>query len=313
MRGRRVLVVGDLMLDEFLWGRVARLSPEAPVPVVAVDRHSYHAGGAGNVAANVRALGGLSTLLAVVGRDAAAERLLDQLGSAGIEPQLASADGSRPTTLKTRIIAHHQQVVRADRESSEPIPRALEDELLGRLRRALPGAHALVVSDYQKGVVTPRVMRALVAAARRRRLPLLVDPKVRHFRLYRGADVVTPNQLEAEQATGIRIRSQADLAAAGARMLRQLRCRAVLVTRGEHGMTLFQRRARPLHIAASAREIYDVTGAGDTVIATLALALAARAPLPLAAALANRAAGVVVAKLGTATVAPDELLAALRR
>jgi D-beta-D-heptose 7-phosphate kinase/D-beta-D-heptose 1-phosphate adenosyltransferase len=156
-------------------------------------------------------------------------------------------------------------------------------------------------------------MRALVAGARRRRLPLLVDPKVRHFRLYRGADVVTPNQHEAEQATGIRVRSQADLLAAGARILSLLRCRAVLVTRGEHGMTLFQRGARALQIDATAREIFDVTGAGDTVIATLALALAARAPLPVAAALANHAAGVVVGKLGTASVAPDELLAALRR
>jgi D-beta-D-heptose 7-phosphate kinase/D-beta-D-heptose 1-phosphate adenosyltransferase len=313
MSRRRVLVVGDVMLDEFLWGKVARISPEAPVPVVEVQRQSYHAGGAGNVAVNVRALGGAATLLAVVGRDAAAETLHERLAAAGIETSLASADGGRPTTVKTRIIAHQQQIVRADREQSEPIPRALEDELLRRFRKALPQAHALVVSDYQKGVVTPRVMRALVAGARRRRLPLLVDPKVRHFKLYRGADLITPNQQEAEQATGIRIRSQADLAAAGARILRQLRCRAVLVTRGEHGMALFQRGARPLQIDATAREIFDVTGAGDTVIATLALALAARAPLPLAARLANHAAGVVVGKLGTASVAPDELLAALRR
>jgi D-beta-D-heptose 7-phosphate kinase/D-beta-D-heptose 1-phosphate adenosyltransferase len=311
MAGRRVLVVGDLMLDEFLWGSVARISPEAPVPVVAVERHSDHAGGAGNVAANVRALGGAATLLAVVGKDAAAERLQEQLASAGIEASLASADGERPTTVKTRIIAHQQQVVRADREKSDPIPRALEDDLLARLSHALPGTHALVVSDYRKGVVTPRVMRALVRAARARRLPLLVDPKVQQLRLYRGCDVVTPNQLEAEQATGIRIRGARELAAAGARILSLLGCRAALVTRGEHGMTLFQRGRRPLQIDASAREIYDVTGAGDTVIATLALALAARAPLPLAAALANHAAGVVVGKLGTATVAPDELLAAL--
>lgn len=312
MVGRHVLVVGDVMLDEFLWGKVARISPEAPVPVVEVDRTSFHAGGAGNVAANVRALGGEATLLSVVGQDAAADRLRDELQAAGIDASLAASDGGRPTTVKTRIIAHHQQVVRADREKSEPIPRALEDDLLERVRRALPAAQALVVSDYQKGVVTPRVMRALLAAARRRGLPLLVDPKLPHFGLYRGADLVTPNQLEAEQATGIKIRSREDLSAVGAKLLALLRCRAALVTRGEHGMTLFERGKRPLHIAASAREIYDVTGAGDTVIATIALALAARAPLALAAALANQAASVVVGKLGTATAAPDELLEALR-
>jgi len=312
LQGRHVVVVGDVMLDEFLWGRVARISPEAPVPVVEVDRHSFHAGGAGNVAANVRALGGAVTLLAVVGQDAAAARLRDELQAAGISSSLAAAGGGRPTTVKTRIIAHHQQVVRADRERSEPIPRALEDDLLERVQSALPAAQALVVSDYQKGVVTPRVMRALLGAARRRRLPLLVDPKVRNFALYRGADLVTPNQLEAEQATGIKIRSRQDLAAVGARLLQLLRCRAALVTRGEHGMALFERGKRPLHIAATAREIYDVTGAGDTVIATIALALAARAPLAQAAALANLAASVVVGKLGTATVTPDELLAALR-
>ena len=312
MIGRRVLVVGDLMLDEFHWGRAARLSPEAPVPVVLIERQSFHLGGAGNVAANVRALGGLATLVAVVGQDAAASRLRDELQAAGIESSLAASDSGRPTTVKTRIIAQHQQVVRADRERSDAISRPLEHDLLERVRLALPAAHALVVSDYQKGVVTPRVMRALLAAARRRRLPLLVDPKVRNFGLYRGASLVTPNQLEAEQATGMKVRSPADLHGVGAKILKLLRCQAALVTRGEQGMTLFERGKAPLDIAAAAREVYDVTGAGDTVIATLALGLAAGVPLPEAAALANLAASVVVSKLGTATATPDEVLAALR-
>jgi D-beta-D-heptose 7-phosphate kinase/D-beta-D-heptose 1-phosphate adenosyltransferase len=311
MRGQRVLVLGDLMLDEFLWGKVARISPEAPVPVVEVERQSYHLGGAGNVASNLRSLGGEAVVAAVVGRDAAAETLRHALRAAGVESALAEADSGRPTTVKTRIVAHHQQVVRADREQADDVPAALEREILGRVRAALPGCRALVVSDYQKGVVTPRLMASVLSLARRRRVPVLVDPKVRHFALYRGVAVVTPNQLEAEQATGVRIRAGADVRAAGERILAMLRCGAVLITRGEHGMALFERARRPVHIPTAAREVFDVTGAGDTVIATLALAVCAGARLPEAAALANHAAGVVVGKLGTATASAEELLAAV--
>ena len=311
MRGRRVLVLGDVMLDEFLWGRVARISPEAPVPVVEVERQSYHLGGAGNVACNLRALGGEASVAGVVGRDPAAETLRDALARAGVTSTLVVADSGRPTTVKTRIVAHHQQVVRADRERAEDLPPEVEAQVLARVKAALPGCGALIVSDYQKGVVTPRLMKAALALARRRRVPVLVDPKVRRFRLYRGAAVVTPNQLEAEQATGIRIRGEADLRTAGERILRLLRCQAVLITRGEQGMTLFQRGQDPVTIATAAREVFDVTGAGDTVIATLGLAMAAGATLPEAAALAHVAAGVVVGKLGTATASPDEVLAAL--
>jgi D-glycero-beta-D-manno-heptose-7-phosphate kinase len=317
MRGRRVMVLGDVMLDEFLWGTVARISPEAPVPVVEVTRQSYHLGGAGNVAANVCALGGTAVLAGVVGSDAAAERVRESLGEAGVQAGLVSSDSGRPTTVKTRIVAHHQQVVRADRERSDDITAALEDALIGRLRGALPSSSALVVSDYQKGVVTPRLMRTAVALARRRGIPVLVDPKVRHFPLYRGVSLLTPNQLEAEQATGIRIRGEDDLLAAGARILRKLRCEAALVTRGEQGMSLFEAGSRPLHIPTSAREVFDVTGAGDTVIATMtlaltaALALCAGARMHEAARLANYAAGVVVGKLGTATATLDEVMAAV--
>ena len=312
-RGQRILVVGDVMLDEFVWGRVSRISPEAPVPVVEVSHQTFHLGGAANVAANIRALGGGATVAGVVGQDPAGARVREELSEAGIETSLAASDSGRPTTLKTRIIAHSQQVVRADRERSDDIPEALEDDLLARVRKALPGAGAVVLSDYQKGVVTKRLARAVFQAARRRGIPVLVDPKVRHFGLYRGAWLVTPNQLEAEQASGLRIRSTQDLAAAAARLLAQLRCAGVLVTRGEHGMSLFRPRRRAVHIPATAREVYDVTGAGDTVIATLALAIAARAVLDEAAQLANAAAGVVVGKLGTATASPEEVAAALDR
>jgi D-beta-D-heptose 7-phosphate kinase/D-beta-D-heptose 1-phosphate adenosyltransferase len=311
MGGQRVLVLGDVMLDEFLWGKVARISPEAPVPVVEIQRESFHVGGAGNVARNVRALHGQAVLAGVIGEDHAARRIRAELREAGVEDSLVSSDSARPTTVKTRIIAHHQQVCRADRESADDIPAELEAELVARVTSALPGCRALILSDYQKGVVTRRVMKAVLATARRRKLAVFVDPKVRHFSLYRRVAVITPNQAEAEQATGVRIRSEADLLAAGARVLKLLRCEAALITRGEHGMSLFEQGRRPVHIPTAAREVFDVTGAGDTVIATLALACAAGARLPEAAALANYAAGVVVGKLGTATATPEEVLAAV--
>lgn len=313
MQGKRVLVLGDVMLDEFLWGTVGRISPEAPVPVVEVIRHSFHLGGAGNVAHNVRILGGEAVLAGVIGRDVAGDRVRETLEAAGVLSALAVADAARPTTVKTRIVAHHQQVVRADRERADDIPRALEDALLAQVTRVLPGCVALVLSDYQKGVVTPRLMRSVLERARRRRVPVLVDPKVRHFRLYRRVALVTPNQKEAEQATGIAIRTDRDLRAAGERILKMLGCGAVLVTRGEHGMSLFPAGGRAAHLPTAAREVFDVTGAGDTVIATVGLALGAGATLAEAAMLANHAAGVVVGKLGTATATPAEVLAAVER
>jgi D-beta-D-heptose 7-phosphate kinase/D-beta-D-heptose 1-phosphate adenosyltransferase len=310
LRGRRVLVVGDVMLDEFLWGRAARLSPEAPVPVVQVTRESFHVGGAGNVAANICALGGAAVLAGVVGDDAAAARLDETLRASGVEARLIPAPG-RPTTLKTRIIAQHQQVVRADRERSDDLAGDVEAALIEAAVASLRGCDAVIVSDYDKGVVTRPLVRALVSRARRRGIPLLVDPKVRHLGRYRGAQIVTPNQLEASAASGVSIVDDASLGAAGRRLLGALRCQAVLITRGELGMALFERGGEPLLIPAAAHEVFDVTGAGDTVIATLGLALSAGAGLGEAAALANAAAGVVVAKLGTATAEPAELLLAL--
>ena len=311
MRGRRVVVVGDVMLDEFLWGSVARISPEAPVPVVEIASQTFHLGGAANVACNVRSLGGRSAVAGVVGRDAAGQRLRAALAESGVEDALAVDEGHRPTTHKTRIIAHGQQVVRADREDASEVTGALASALLAALRRASAGAGAIILSDYQKGVATRALVKAALAAARRERAPLFVDPKVRHFALYRGAAVVTPNQLEAEQATGVKIRDTDGLHEAGRKILRALGCRAVLVTRGEHGMALVQDGRRPVEIPTAAREVFDVTGAGDTVIASLALATAAGASLQEAAMLANYAAGVVVGKVGTATAVPEEVLAAI--
>jgi D-beta-D-heptose 7-phosphate kinase/D-beta-D-heptose 1-phosphate adenosyltransferase len=311
MHGRRVLVLGDVMLDEFIWGRVGRISPEAPVPVVQVIGESFHVGGAGNVARNVRSLGGEAVLVGAVGRDAAADRVRDELAQAGVTEALVACDGGRPTTVKTRIIAHHQQVVRADREADGDLPPAIEKEVLARVAEALPKCQVLVVSDYQKGLVTRRVMTQVLSLAARRRVPVLVDPKVRNFALYRRVALVTPNQHEAEEATGIRIRTDADLIAAGRKIMSRLRCRAVLITRGEMGMSLFESDRRPVHVPTAAREIFDVTGAGDTVIATLALGAATGARLADLARLANFAAGVVVGKVGTATASPEEVLAAV--
>jgi rfaE bifunctional protein kinase chain/domain len=311
MRERRVLVLGDLMLDEFVWGRVSRISPEAPVPVVEVMRESVHLGGAGNVACNVRSLGGRAALIGVVGNDAAGYRIREELSAMGVDSSLIAPDDNRPTTIKTRIVAHQQQIVRADRENSSDVDDVTAREILAALRRFLSGCQALVISDYQKGVITPRVARAALSLSHKHRIPVLVDPKVRHFALYKGVTVVTPNQLEIEQVTGMRIRTDDDLAAAALRVLRQLRCEAVLVTRGEHGMSLFRHDRTAAHVPTFAREVYDVTGAGDTVVATMALALAAGARLEEAAVLANCAAGVVVGKIGTATASVDEVLASV--
>ena len=310
MKGRRILILGDVMLDEFLWGRVARISPEAPVPVVEITRQSFHLGGAANVASNVRSLGGQAVVVGLVGQDGAAVTIRQALVTDGVGDGLIE-DATRPTTLKTRIVAHHQQVVRPDREEARDAKDSAEQALLLALRRELATCAVVIVSDYHKGVITPRVMKALRSAARRRGVPVLVDPKVAHFPLYRGVDLVTPNQLEAEQATGIRIRDQDSLLLAGQRLLRLLRCEAALITRGEHGLSLFEADQKPRHVKTAAREVFDVTGAGDTVIATLALARSAGATLGEAAVLANFAAGVVVGKIGTATASPAEVRAAM--
>ncbi len=309
MHGKRVLVVGDVMLDEFVWGRVSRISPEAPVPVVEVMRETRTLGGAGNVASNVQALGGEAVLLGYVGEDEAGDEVRQALASRGVASRLLSSPRQR-TTRKTRIIAHQQQVVRADRDPEGPLPDGIVEGIVAACVSELRSCDAVVVSDYAKGLITRGLMSRLVSAARRHHVPLLADPKVRHASMYRGVTVVTPNQQEAEQVAGVRISDQASLQEAGGRLLKRLRCHAVLITRGEHGMSLFAAGQRPYHVNTAAREVFDVTGAGDTVIATLGLALAAGVGLRQAAGVANLAAGIVVSKLGTTTAAPAEILAA---
>lgn len=309
MRGRRILVVGDVMLDEFVWGRVSRISPEAPVPVVEVTRETRTVGGAGNVANNVQALGGQALLLGYVGEDEAGDEVRQSLLANGVESRLVTSTRRR-TTRKTRIIAHQQQVVRTDRDPLGPLPDGVDDKITQACVREIQGCDAIIVSDYAKGFVSRGLMRRLISTARRHNVPVLVDPKVRQVALYRGASIVTPNQAEAEQTAGLRITDDASLHEAGRRLLKRWRCRAVLITRGERGMSLFAAGQRPFHVATAAREVFDVTGAGDTAIAALGLAVGAGVGLRTAAAAANLAAGVVVSKLGTATAKPAEIVAA---
>ena len=313
-RGRTVVVYGDVMLDEFVWGDVTRISPEAPVPVVDIRRESIRLGGAANVLANLVALGGRGRLVGVAGADDAGRRLLDKIDETCDEraDSRLVTDDSRPTTIKTRIIAHNQLVVRADRESRAPVAGEVEARVIAALGDALEGADAFVVSDYDKGAVTPRVLEEILPRAVAAKIPVLVDPKLRNFDSYRPATLVTPNHHEALRLTNSEDDTDAGVERAGRALRTRLACDAVLITRGERGMMLLEADGPPVSVATTAREVYDVTGAGDTVIATLALMLAAGASLTEAAALANHAAGIVVGKLGTATATADELVNSLK-
>jgi D-glycero-beta-D-manno-heptose-7-phosphate kinase len=303
-----VLVAGDLMLDHFVVGRVSRISPEAPVPVVEHDHDEYRIGGAGNVAHNVRALGGRVELVGLIGRDAAAGRLRGEMVAGGMSLDGLVVDPSRPTTTKQRIVTtRNQQVARVDFENDAEAAGDVERALIERARHALAHADAVIVSDYLKGAVTRALVAALVEGAKARQVPVLVDPKIPHIDYYAGATVVTPNHHEAEMATHIRVRSDDDARRAARVFIDRADCRGVLITRGEQGMSMVD-TAGEAHYATVAREVADVTGAGDTVIATLALGLAAGAALAEAAQLANHAAGIVVGRFGPATVSPAELL-----
>jgi len=306
---RKVLVLGDVMLDEFVWGDVTRISPEGPVPVVDVRRESVHLGGAANVLANLIALGAHGWVVGVVGNDRAGDLLRDelrQLNSGGDEGVII--DDTRRSTTKTRIVAHSQLVVRADRESRTPVDSQVEQKIVSLLKERVAEAHAFVVSDYDKGVVTPAVLREILPFAYER-VPVLVDPKVRNLNSYRPATLITPNHLEALRMSDTEDHSDGGAHNAARIIQQKLGCDAVLITRGDRGMMLLEAGGQPVFVETAAREVYDVTGAGDTVIATLAGALASGATMLEAATLANHAAGIVVAKVGTATASASELIA----
>jgi D-beta-D-heptose 7-phosphate kinase/D-beta-D-heptose 1-phosphate adenosyltransferase len=304
---RRILVVGDVMLDDFLIGRVERISPEAPVPVVLFEQEQVRLGGAANVAHNVMALGGIAEIAAVVGQDPDADRIRSELRARAIGVAGLVQDGSRPTTKKLRVVTtRNQQVARIDYESDREVSGAIEEEVVRQVEDLSERADAILVSDYLKGTVSSAVAATVVQVGRRRNIPVLVDPKVPHIDYYGGATIVTPNHHEAEAVTHMRIRTSEEASAAARRFRERAGCEGVLITRGEHGMWLLGPDGEA-ELPAEAREVSDVTGAGDTVIATLALALAAGAPLLEAARLANRAAGIVVGKFGPATVSSQEL------
>jgi D-glycero-beta-D-manno-heptose-7-phosphate kinase len=305
--GKAIIVVGDIMLDEFVWGKVRRISPEAPVPVIEVIEETYRLGGAANVAANIRALGGKPLPVGVVGHDRGADRLVQLLKETDIATEGLVRD-QRPTTLKTRIIAHHQQVARTDREQRTPLTPPVNDAIVGAFERALAQSQAVIVSDYDKGVANRHLLATILPIARAAAVPVFLDPKVHHADYYYPITTITPNHAEAELLSGMSIDSSASLEDAGGRLLQKFDCEYVLITRGEEGMSLFS-RAGSHHLPTFAREVFDVTGAGDTVIATLALASVSGGTMEESAILANHAAGIVVGKIGTATSSRSELLA----
>ncbi len=312
MAGRTVLVLGDAMLDHYIWGDALRISPEAPVPVVKVERESQRLGGAANVAHNIASLGSTPLLVAVTGTDQGAQLLRAALTRRKIDASHLVADPNRPTIRKTRIIARSQQVVRIDREEVAELDDVLFEQVAAAIEALLPRAEAVLISDYGKGMISQRLLALLLPRFRARRLPVCVDPKETHFHSYRQVTVLTPNMKEAAFAAGQPIRDGRSLEEVGRRLLAGLEAESLLITRGEDGMALFRPDQETLHIPSVGRDVYDVTGAGDTVVSTLAVGLAAGLPLPDATILANHAAGRVIRELGTATTTRAEIAESLR-
>ncbi len=309
----KVLVVGDLILDEFIWGNVSRISPEAPVPVVWVDSENFMPGGASNVANNIRSLGGEVHLAGVVGDDSRGEVLQGLLRKKGVHCEGVFVDKHRPTTQKTRVIAHHQQVVRIDREELKPIPDPVMKQIADYIHDQIDSVDAVIIEDYGKGVIVPSLVRAIVKDAKSQKKIITVDPKETHFSYYRGVTALTPNHHEAGFAVSFKIKDDATLEKAGHHMLKRLKCESVLITLGENGMAIFQEGKRMTKIPTVAQEVFDVSGAGDTVISAFTLALAQGASTIEAAHISNCAAGIVVGKVGVAVTSPNELLARIHK
>ena len=304
----KILVIGDIIVDHFVWGKVSRISPEAPVPVVEVNKESIIPGGSGNVAHNIAALHGEVFLCGVTGHDLIGSQITELISDLGVDTSGVFVDAGIPTIQKTRIIANIQQVVRIDREDRESKDRNIIAQITKYLKDMVPKVDAIIISDYGKGMISVPLLKETIKLAHRYGKVITVDPKVEHFLKYRGVTCITPNHLEAAQGIHYPIpRDQSETDKLGEKIIRKLRCHSLLITQGEKGMTLFEQGKRSLHIPTMAREVFDVTGAGDTVISTLTLALAAGADLKQASYIANHAAGIVVAKVGTATCSPEEL------
>jgi D-beta-D-heptose 7-phosphate kinase/D-beta-D-heptose 1-phosphate adenosyltransferase len=303
---KRILILGDLMLDEYIWGNVSRISPEAPVPVVEVKRDSSCFGGAGNVAFNVESLGAFHMLVGVVGKDIEGRWIKDNVSyNRGI-----FEDESRPTCVKTRIIAHQQQIVRVDREHKSPISSLMEEKIFDFIEQEK--FDGIIISDYNKGTLTRSLLEKVLSLAQERDILVFVDPKVEHFSLFSPVTLITPNHFEAERIVHHQCRSDEEVERAGDVLLSQITSSYIILKRGEQGMSIFEKEKKAIHIPTNAIEVYDVTGAGDTVIATASLALLSGATIREAASMANTAAGIVVGKIGTAAVSAAELLSAIK-
>lgn len=309
----KILVVGDIMMDRFIWGKVSRISPEAPVPVVLVERETLLLGGAANVVNNIHSLGGHVSLCGVIGDDEGGQRVLRELTQRGVDIRGLVIEEGRQTTTKTRIIAHQQQVVRIDRETTDFLKSSTFRDLSRFIDENIRDCDGIILSDYGKGLLTRELIRALIRRASETKKFVMVDPKLKNFFFYRGATVITPNTGEASAAAGVPITDLSSLKRVGKALLKRLRCEVLVITRGEEGMALFEPNQEPYLVPTVAREVYDVTGAGDTVIGTMALAMAAGVRVRDAARLANHAAGIVVGKVGTATVTQEELAREIRR
>ena len=307
----RVMVVGDVMLDRYWWGTVNRISPEAPVPVVRMERMSLAAGGAANVAANIAGLGATPILLGALGDDAESLLIPDVLSTVGVSAGHLIKIPDRLTTVKTRIIAHSQQVARIDQESDLQLDAESQSSLLAAFESLVRGCDSIVISDYAKGVLTDGILSRIIAVAQQLQIPVLVDPKGKDYSKYRGATLITPNRTEAAEACGLEEDDQQMIEVAGDRLMKKLDLNSVLITQGERGMTLFRSGRKPYHLKTLARDVYDVTGAGDTVIGSLAVAVGAGADLELAADIANTAAGLVVEQVGTTAIDFEDLREAL--
>jgi len=312
-----ILVIGDVMLDRFIWGKVSRISPEAPVPVVLVDQRdgseTFCLGGAGNVAHNIHSLGGKVLLCGIVGDDEMGRRIIDELSNKGIPNKIFVEEG-RQTTVKTRIFANQQQVVRIDRETLAHPKANISQDLSDFIHKKIKDFDGIIISDYGKGFLNGPLIRTIIRKGKEARKLILVDPKLRNFKFYKGATVITPNAKEASEVSRIPLIDHLSIERIGKRLLKELECKALVITRGEEGMTLFEPKKRPIDVPTEVKEVFDVTGAGDTVIATMALALGVGRNVSLkeAAIISNYAAGVVVGKMGTATVTKEELLNAIK-
>jgi D-beta-D-heptose 7-phosphate kinase/D-beta-D-heptose 1-phosphate adenosyltransferase len=305
-----VLVIGDIMVDHFIWGKVSRISPEAPVPVVNVQKDSILLGGCANVLNSIHTMGGKVYVAGVIGADNVGKRLITELRKRKIETHGIIVDKGRPTTLKTRIVAHGQQVVRFDKESKKMIAKANTSKILEYAKSLQNKIGAIVISDYNKGVISKELVEGIKKIVKNSGIFICLDPKQNNFSIYEGAHVITPNHHEAQRAAGMEITNADDLQRLSSALLKKFDFQAILITRGEEGMSLFEKGQKIVHtyFPAQAKEVYDVTGAGDTVIGVLALGLAAQAEMKEATCLANLAAGIVVAKIGTATVSREELI-----